>query len=90
MTNLAYASPFFIVADLKAAVSFYTGKLGFEVRYVLPGDAPFFAIVGRNGHAGMYLFTYRILTSCLKNTGREALGSANPSRTTMTGYADLR
>ena len=48
MTNLAYASPFFIVADVKAAVSFYTGKLGFEVRYVLPGDAPFFAIVGRN------------------------------------------
>jgi len=48
MTNLAYASPFFIVADLKAAVSFYTGKLGFEVRYAAPGEAPFFAIVGRN------------------------------------------
>jgi catechol 2,3-dioxygenase-like lactoylglutathione lyase family enzyme len=48
MVNLAYISPFFIVADLKTAVSFYTGKLGFEVRYTAPGDMPFFAIVGRD------------------------------------------
>lgn len=47
MPNLAYISPNFIVADLKAAVSFYTSLLGFEVRYIAPDDKPFFAIVGR-------------------------------------------
>ena len=47
MPNLAYISPFFIVANLNTAVSFYTGRLGFEVRYMTPADAPFFAIVGR-------------------------------------------
>jgi catechol 2,3-dioxygenase-like lactoylglutathione lyase family enzyme len=47
MANLTYISPSFIVADLKAAVSFYTGKLGFKVRYMAPENAPFFAIVGR-------------------------------------------
>jgi catechol 2,3-dioxygenase-like lactoylglutathione lyase family enzyme len=47
MANLNYISPSFIVADLKASVSFYIEKLGFEVRYVAPEDAPFFAIVGR-------------------------------------------
>lgn len=47
MPNLTYISPFFIVADLKTAVSFYTDKLGFEVRYIAPADDPFFAIVGR-------------------------------------------
>jgi catechol 2,3-dioxygenase-like lactoylglutathione lyase family enzyme len=48
MANLTYISPSFIVADVKAAVSFYTDKLGFEVRYLAPADAPFFAIVGRD------------------------------------------
>jgi catechol 2,3-dioxygenase-like lactoylglutathione lyase family enzyme len=48
MANLSYISPSFIVADLKAAVSFYTTKLGFEVRYIAPPDSPFFAIVGRD------------------------------------------
>jgi catechol 2,3-dioxygenase-like lactoylglutathione lyase family enzyme len=47
MANLTYISPSFIVGDLKTAVSFYTGKLGFLVRYMAPEDAPFFAIVGR-------------------------------------------
>ena len=48
MANLTHISPFFIVADLATAVSFYTSRLGFEVRYSAPGDSPFFAIVGRD------------------------------------------
>ncbi|MDP4264503.1 MAG: VOC family protein [Bacteroidota bacterium] len=50
MTNLSYISPFFIVTSLKTSVSFYIDKLGFELRYIgpEPGDAPFFAIVGRD------------------------------------------
>lgn len=48
MANLTYISPFFIVTSLKASVSFYVDKLGFELRYIGPDDYPFFAIVGRD------------------------------------------
>jgi catechol 2,3-dioxygenase-like lactoylglutathione lyase family enzyme len=48
MPNLTYISPFFIVADLKTAVSFYTRKLGFEVRYMGPAEGSYWAIVGRD------------------------------------------
>jgi catechol 2,3-dioxygenase-like lactoylglutathione lyase family enzyme len=48
MSNLLYASPFFIVTSLKASVSFYVDKLGFEVRFIGPDDDPYFAIVGRD------------------------------------------
>ena len=48
MPNLTHIFPFFIVADLESAVSFYTGKLGFEVRYTGPADGPYWAIVGRD------------------------------------------
>ena len=48
MTNLTYVSPCFIVTSLKTSVSFYTDKLGFEVRYIGPDEDPFFAIVGRD------------------------------------------
>jgi catechol 2,3-dioxygenase-like lactoylglutathione lyase family enzyme len=48
MSNLASIFPFFIVADLKSAVSFYTGKLGFKVQYTGPDDDPYWAIVGRD------------------------------------------
>lgn len=47
MPNLTYIAPSFIVEDLKASVTFYVDKLGFEVRYIGPDDDPFFAIVGR-------------------------------------------
>jgi catechol 2,3-dioxygenase-like lactoylglutathione lyase family enzyme len=48
MTNLSYISPFFIVTSLKASVSFYVDKLGFEIRYCGPDEDPFWAIVGRD------------------------------------------
>jgi catechol 2,3-dioxygenase-like lactoylglutathione lyase family enzyme len=48
MANMVYISPCFIVADLKTSVSFYTAKLGFELRFSAPDDQPFFAIVGRD------------------------------------------
>ena len=47
MANLTYISPFFIVTNLQASLSFYTDKLGFEVRFIGPEGDPFFAIVGR-------------------------------------------
>jgi catechol 2,3-dioxygenase-like lactoylglutathione lyase family enzyme len=48
MTNLTYISPFFIVKSLKTSVSFYTDKLGFEIRYMGPDEDPYWAIVGRD------------------------------------------
>ena len=42
-------SPFFIVRDVPAALSFYCGMLGFEIVYQEPQDEPFFAIVQRDG-----------------------------------------
>jgi len=48
MTNLNFISPFFIVEDLKASVSFYTDQLGFEIRYTGADGDPFWAIVGRD------------------------------------------
>ena len=46
--KLGSISPFFIVTDVPRAVRFYTDQLGFEVRFVEPQEAPFFAIVGRD------------------------------------------
>lgn len=48
MATLTYISPFFIVTSLKAAISFYVDKLGFEVRFIGPDGDPYFAIVGRD------------------------------------------
>jgi catechol 2,3-dioxygenase-like lactoylglutathione lyase family enzyme len=48
MPNLSQIWPFFIVANLKASVSFYTDKLGFEIRHIGPDDDPYWAIVGRD------------------------------------------
>jgi catechol 2,3-dioxygenase-like lactoylglutathione lyase family enzyme len=41
-------SPFFIVADVAAALSFYRDLLGFEVTFQEPAHDPFFAIVCRD------------------------------------------
>lgn len=42
-------SPFFIVADVAAALAFYREMLGFEVAFQKPPQDPFFAIVSRDG-----------------------------------------
>lgn len=42
-------SPFFIVADVAAALSFYRDVLSFEVTFQEPAEDPFFAIVRRDG-----------------------------------------
>lgn len=41
-------SPFFIVEDLEAALSFYRDMLDFEVTFRTPADDPYFAIVRRD------------------------------------------
>lgn len=41
------ATPFFRVTDFRATLSHYRDGLGFEVRAISPGDAPFFALLGR-------------------------------------------
>ena len=47
-TAIGGISPFFIVRNVSDAVDHYR-KLGFEVRFSEPSEAPFFAIVGRGG-----------------------------------------
>jgi catechol 2,3-dioxygenase-like lactoylglutathione lyase family enzyme len=51
MTRAAIAgiSPFFIVSDTPAALSFYRDRLGFEITFQEPADEPFFGIVNRGG-----------------------------------------
>jgi catechol 2,3-dioxygenase-like lactoylglutathione lyase family enzyme len=41
-------APFFIVADLDAALAFYRDQLGFDVTFRGPEDDPFFGIVERD------------------------------------------
>ena len=41
-------APFFIVANLDAALAFYRDKLGFDVTFRGPEDDPFFGIVERD------------------------------------------
>jgi catechol 2,3-dioxygenase-like lactoylglutathione lyase family enzyme len=45
---LAAISPFFIVRDVSESIAFYRDLLGFEVAFLTPEDAPFFAIVRRD------------------------------------------
>lgn len=46
---ISSVSPFFIVRDVSAAVSFYREILGFEVAFQEADSEPFFAIVQRDG-----------------------------------------
>jgi catechol 2,3-dioxygenase-like lactoylglutathione lyase family enzyme len=48
---LGAISPFFIVREIGAAISFYRDRLGFRVTHVSPEPEPFFAIVERDGVA---------------------------------------
>src|ERR1700743_2028653 len=48
MSNLTHIWPFFIVSNIKGAVSFYVSKLGFRVQHMGPDDDPYWAIVGRD------------------------------------------
>jgi catechol 2,3-dioxygenase-like lactoylglutathione lyase family enzyme len=45
---LTSISPFFIVRDLDRSLSFYRDELGFDVTFLAPDPAPFFAIVRRD------------------------------------------
>lgn len=47
--SISSISPFFIVKDITAALSFYRDMLDFEVTSEEPADDPFFAIVCRDG-----------------------------------------
>ncbi len=42
-------APFFIVSDVRRSTAYYRDRLGFEITTLLPAEAPFFAIVARDG-----------------------------------------
>jgi catechol 2,3-dioxygenase-like lactoylglutathione lyase family enzyme len=47
-TNISGISPFFIVSNVPAMISFYRDMLGFEVTFQEPAQDPFFAILRRD------------------------------------------
>ena len=47
--NLASISPFFIVRDLQASISYYIERLGFQLDFQGPDDDPYYAGVSRDG-----------------------------------------
>src|SRR5215467_8323475 len=47
--EISSVSPFFIVQNLAAALSFYRDQLGFDITCQLPANDPFFGIVSRGG-----------------------------------------
>ena len=47
--NLASISPFFIVKDLQASISYYRDRLGFQLDFQGPEDDPYYAGVSRDG-----------------------------------------
>lgn len=69
MSSLTFISPFFIVRDVPRAVAFYRDRLGFASTFLAPDDAPFFAMIERDG--------VRIM---LKAIAPDVQPSPNPSR----------
>ena len=47
--NLVSISPFFIVKDLEASISYYIERLGFQLDFEGPDDGPYYAGVSRDG-----------------------------------------
>jgi catechol 2,3-dioxygenase-like lactoylglutathione lyase family enzyme len=62
-------SPFFIVKDVPAALSFYREMLGFEVTFREPAQDPFFAIVRRDG---AMIMVKSVGVEPLSNSARQA------------------
>lgn len=46
--NLTSISPFFIVKDLQASISYYIERLGFQLDFQGPTDDPYYARVSRD------------------------------------------
>ena len=47
--NLESISPFFIVKNLQASISYYIERLGFQLDFQGPDDGPYYAGVSRDG-----------------------------------------
>lgn len=47
--NLVSISPFFIVKDLQASISYYVERLGFQLDFQGPGQDPYYGKVSRDG-----------------------------------------
>jgi catechol 2,3-dioxygenase-like lactoylglutathione lyase family enzyme len=61
-------SPFFIVANVGAALAFYCDRLGFQAAFQEPAVQPFFAIVRREG---AMIFLKDVGVPPLPNAARE-------------------
>lgn len=66
--EISSVSPFFIVQDVPAALSFYRERLGFDITFQEPAHAPFFGIVRRGG---AMLMLKSVGVAPLPNSSRE-------------------
>jgi catechol 2,3-dioxygenase-like lactoylglutathione lyase family enzyme len=66
-------SPFFIVHDAAAALSFYRDQLGFEITFQEPADDPFFGIV-----SGAMIMLKGVGVDSLPNYKREPAARSDP------------
>jgi catechol 2,3-dioxygenase-like lactoylglutathione lyase family enzyme len=68
-TNLTSITPFFIVKDLQASISYYRDRLGFELEFQGPPDDVYYAGLVRDGASVM-----------LKAIGSDVLPQPNHTR----------
>ena len=67
-TAIGAISPFFITSDLSESIAHYR-RLGFDLRFAEPEEAPFFAIVAR-GEAQIFLKELGEEVAAVPNAGR--------------------
>jgi len=69
--NLVSISPFFIVKDLQASISYYRERLGFQLDFQGPADDPYYAGVSRDGIGVMLKAIVPDVLPCPNHTRHE-------------------
>lgn len=69
--NLTAISPFFIVKDLQASISYYLEVLGFQLDFQGPADDPYYGRVSRDGIGIMLKAVHPDVPPCPNRTRHE-------------------
>lgn len=69
--NLTAINPFFIVGDLKASISHYRERLGFQLDFQGPDDDPYYGRVSRDGIGIMLKEVHPDVLPCPNRTRHE-------------------
>jgi hypothetical protein len=71
--NLVSISPFFIVKDLQASISYYIERLGFQLDFQGPDDDPYYGGVSRDGIGIMLKAILPDVLPCPNHTDMDGL-----------------